>query len=339
LGLQEYIASSPGVELSGRPGPGDINHQIGFPVKIQYDKRGNGAPKTDKDPYVQMKRLYDYDNGKFKLMQQNHPNIGHLYFDKNQDGVVDGGFGTAPITHVMEINGTIVDLPGVINGEKSRSRLLQWLQMLNMGYRIYAIANTDSHVIGHGNGSDFSYIYTAKDTPEKIDDVEIAHQVKDGHVVISNGPFLDVRVNGALPGDEIKAENGKVKVMIKVFASNWCPVNTVQILVNGRADTSLIFTKEKNAELFRQGPDIFEKVIPVPLTTDAHLIIIACGKGETVGKVQGGSMRNAPPLAMTNPVFVDVDGNGFTPNKDLLDNPMPTGKADKGTPQGEAGME
>jgi hypothetical protein len=37
-------------------------------------------------------------------------------------------------------------------------------------------------------------------------------------------------------------------------------------------------------------------------------------------------MRNAIPIAMSNPVFVDIDGNGFVPNKDLLDNPIPTSK-------------
>ena len=339
LGLQKFIASSPGVELSGRPGPGDVNHQIGFPVKIQDGKRGYGAPKTDKDPYVQMKRLYDYDDGKFKLMQHNHPNIGKLYFDKNQDGVVDEGFGTAPITHVLEINSRIVDLPGIIAGEKAPSRLLSWLQILNLGYHIYATANTDSHVVGHGNGSAFSYIYTANDKPEKINDVEIAHQVKDGHLVLSNGPFMDIRINGALPGDNIKAVNGKVNAKVKVFTSNWCPVNTVQVLVNGRVDQSLVFTKEKNPELFSGEPCVFEKDIPVSLTSDAHLIIVAYGKGETVGKVQGGVMRNVPPIAMANPVFVDVDGNGFKANMDLLDSPMPTGKSGRAIPQEEADPE
>lgn len=326
LGLKKYIASCPGVELSGRPGPGDINHQIGFPVKIQDGKRGYGAPKTDKDPYVQMKRLYDYDNGEFKLMQQNHPNIGWLYFDKDRDGITDNGFGTAAITDVLEINGTVTDFPGIIAGQRSRSRLLPWLQMLNQGYRILATANSDAHAMGHGSGSVFSYVYTKNDTPGEIDAVEIAHQVKSGHLVISNGPFLDVRVDGGLPGSDIRCISGKVNVKVKVFASNWCPVNTVQIVINGRADKAYIFSAEKNPELFHQGPMVFEQEIPVLLSSDAHLIVIAYGKGQTVGKVQGGPMRNALPIAMANPVFVDVDGNGFVANKDILDNPLPNGK-------------
>jgi len=122
-------------------------------------------------------------------------------------------------------------------------------------------------------------------------------------------------------------------VKVNVFVSNWCPVNTVQVLVNGKADQSLTFTKEQNPELFSQGAGVFAKEIPVLLSSDAHLIVIAWGKGETVGKVQGSSMRNAVPIAMANPVFVDVDGNGFVPNKDLLGNPMPNGKSGRPIPQ------
>lgn len=115
-GLQHYIASAAGIELSGRPGPGDINHQIAFPLRTQAGQRGYGAPKTDVDPRVQMSRLYHYDQDRFKLMQQNHPNIGWLYFDKNQDGKIDKGFGTESITDVMEIRETMADLPAAVNG-------------------------------------------------------------------------------------------------------------------------------------------------------------------------------------------------------------------------------
>jgi hypothetical protein len=326
LGIQNFIASCPGVELSGRPGPGDINHQTGWPVKIQEGKRGNGAPKTDRDPYVQMKRLYDYDNGNFKMMQQNHPNIGWLYFDKDRNGDADGGFGTAPITYALEVSATMVEFPRILNGEKGRGRLFQWMQMLNQGYHIYGTANSDSHVVSHASGSVISFIYTENDVPEKISPVELAHQVKDGHVVISNGPFMNVRVNGALPGSDIKALDKKVNVLVDVFTANWCPVNTIQLVINGRADQTLVFSKEKNPELFKDGPNVFKREIPVTLSGDAHIIVVAYGKGETVGKVQGSFMRNAPPVVMSNPVFVDVDGNGFQANKDLLDSPLPNGK-------------
>ena len=50
-------------------------------------------------------------------------------------------------------------------------------------------------------------------------------------------------------------------------------------------------------------------------------------------------MRNATPIGMAKPVFVDVDGNAFIDNKDLLDNPMPTGKSGRPAPGEEVDPE
>lgn len=321
LGMEKVIASAAGAELSGRPGPGDINHQNAFPLRIQEGKRGYGIPKTDKDPYVQMKRLYDYDDNKFKVMQQNHPNIGWLYFDKDRDGEVDEGFGTAPMTDVLEMNTGILDIQRWAEGERTFSRLVPWLQMLNLGYRIYATANSDNHGIGHGSGSVYTYINTPNDQPENIDAVELARRVKEGRMVLTNGPFMDVRVNGAMPGEEISVNDGRVNVSIKVFHANWCKINAVQLLINGKAEKAFHFSKEKNPDLFKDDVLAFETEVPVALSSDAHIIVGAYGKDEQI--LISGS-RKAMPAVLSNPVFVDVDGDGFEPNKDLLGRPIPT---------------
>lgn len=327
LGLQKFIASAAGMELSGRPGPGETNHQIGFPLKIQPEKRGYGAPKTDKDPYVQMKRLYDYDNGKFKLMQQNHPEISTLYFDKNKDGIADKGYGTEEFTDVMEIRESMLGIPEAVNGGDADTRSFQWLQMLNLGYRIFGVANTDGHAVGHASGSMFNYIYTDLDEPEKIDAIDIAQQVKKGRVIISNGPFMTVKVNDALPGSEIKADKGKIGIDIKILTANWCKINRVQILVNGKADTSLTFKAKKHTSLFSGAAYAFTNQVFLSLKEDSHIIVLAYGEGESIGLVNGD--KQIMPLALSNPVFVDTDGNGFIPNKDLMGHILPVKKVAK----------
>lgn len=325
LGLQKFITSAAGIELSGRPGPGETNHQIGFPLLIQPEKRGYGAPKTDKDPYVQIGRLYNYDNGKFKLVQQNHPEISRLYFDKDNDGQLDKGYGTEKFTDVMEIRETMHDLPEALNGGDANTRSFQWLQMLNLGYHIFGTANTDAHTVGNATGSLFNYVYTKNDVPEKIDAVEIAHQVKDGRVIMSNGPFMTVLVNNEMPGSNVKATGGNIKVSIEILTANWCKINTVQLVINGKADSALKFTKAKNPGMFSGSVKAFKADISVKLKTDAHVIVLAYGQNETVGLVEGE--KNVRPMALSNPVFVDVDGNGFTPNKDMLGEPLPAKKS------------
>ena len=59
------------------------------------------------------------------------------------------------------------------------------------------------------------------------------------------------------------------------------------------------------------------------LKTDSHVIVATIGEGFQLGRVMGPDRGKAPPVAVANPIFVDVDGNGFKPNGDLLDVPLP----------------
>ena len=62
---------------------------------------------------------------------------------------------------------------------------------------------------------------------------------------------------------------------------------------------------------------------------DAHVIVAARGEKSTLATGYGtSSQARMHPLAYHNPIFVDVDGGGFTPNGDLLDWPLPTKKPD-----------
>ncbi len=40
-----------------------------------------------------------------------------------------------------------------------------------------------------------------------------------------------------------------------------------------------------------------------------------------IGNVMGRQWKTQHPVALNNPEFMDIDGNGFTANKDTLDIP------------------
>ncbi len=48
------------------------------------------------------------------------------------------------------------------------------------------------------------------------------------------------------------------------------------------------------------------------------------GEGMTMEKVMGTRYGRRPPIAVSNPIFVDVDGDGFAPNSDELGLALPT---------------
>ncbi|MCS6862668.1 MAG: CehA/McbA family metallohydrolase, partial [Abditibacteriales bacterium] len=325
MGLERMLATSDGIELTGSPGA--LNHQNAFPLRLKPHTQDGGAPPTDADVLTQIKRLYEHDDKSEKLVQQNHPDIGWLFFDKDGDGQQDEGFRTFEFTHVIEVWMTnILAMQPTIgtNNNLRNNRIFNWLQLLNQGFRIPGVANTDAHYCFHESGVIRNYVKSSTDDPAKIDEMEVVRQSKKGRIIMTNGPVMEVSFNGALPGDDVRLTNGKGTLRVRVQCANWLDIDRVQVLVNGRLDPRLNFTRTSHPQFFRDGVVKFEQNIPVTLEQDAHLIVVAIGENATIGPIMGH--RSETPVAISNPIYVDVDGNGFQPNKDTLGAPLPTKK-------------
>ena len=75
--------------------------------------------------------------------------------------------------------------------------------------------------------------------------------------------------------------------------------------------------------MFGDGVVKFDRTVEVELSEDAHLIVATIGDGLKLGNVMGPDHSEKAPVAFNNPIFVDVDEDGFEPNGDLLDLPFP----------------
>ncbi len=144
-------------------------------------------------------------------------------------------------------------------------------------------------------------------------------------MMITNGPFLEVTTADGLPiGSTIIAE-GFVDLQIRVQTPNWMEIDRVQVLVNGRQPEQFNFRRAKNPGMFREGIVGFDETVRVTLQQDAHLIVVASGEGSNIEQGWGlnpyGEMH---PVAYTNPIFVDVDRDGFEANGDTLGHPLMT---------------
>ncbi len=332
--LEPFLHSCGGIELSGIPGPGATNHQNAFPLQVLSGAQGGGAPRTDRDPKVQIARLFHHDNDAEKFVQQNHPDVGWLYFDKDRDGNPDGGFGTRPFTHALELNREIVGLLKALesSGAKARTgRAFQWLQMLNQGDRIYATANSDAHITAFHDGSIFTYVASEQDDPARLDPIALARAARAGRMVLSNGPFLEVALDGVPPGGNVRA-SGESALNVRVSCAPWIDIDRVQVLVNGHPIPALNFTRADAADGFARSSEAlrFSRTIPLRLTEDAHVIVIATGEHSQIGPFHGNFGQQAP-TALSNPIFVDVDGNGFQASKDTLGVPLPVSSRSQGS--------
>ena len=166
---QKRMLSCPGMELTGRPLP--INHQNAFPLTPHPRTQDGGAPLSDIDPVVQIERLAMWQNSSDKLVQINHPNIVQMVADRDLDGSPDGGFEKMfSFMDVVEVHplDTIFSQPTKLPTEREEgNRIFHWLQLLNLGYRVPGVVNTDAHWNFHGSGGLRNYIKSSTDDPAK----------------------------------------------------------------------------------------------------------------------------------------------------------------------------
>ena len=353
LGLGARMKTVQGIELTGSG-----QHLNAFPLTRDPFVQNGGAPLWNYDPRINAIMLrnwgtptlrpegsrYDteanarnkvpyFGGGPDRWVQANHPVVGNVFFDRDGDGVLDGGFaGFENLVDAAEVWSTeILNLSptyktrGVEGSGNTgqQNRTFGWLQMLNQGRRIWCVAVSDAHrVFGNGVGGWRTFVPSSTDEPAKIDPAEIIRNSKAGRMMITNGPFLKVTTGDGMPIGSTVINEGSVDLKIQVQAPDWMDIDRVQILVNGRQPEEYNFRRQANAAMFRDGVIRFEENVRVKLARDAHLIVVAVGENSDLKKGWGRNpYGNMHPMAYTNPIFVDVGHNGFQANGDSLDHP------------------
>jgi hypothetical protein len=127
-------------------------------------------------------------------------------------------------------------------------------------------------------------------------------------------------------GDTLAADGGKVKLSIRVHAPAWIPVEEVRLWANGAllevfdAGTRPR-VKPAPDEIESRGRTLrFKTTQRLRLDVDTFFVVqagvaepadpfVLPSSPEPVATV----LPDVVPLALTNPIFVDVGGDGFTP--------------------------
>ncbi len=334
LGLLPHLNTVTGMELTGG-GP----HLNAFPLEPKLHRQDNGAPQWDPDPRISALLLRRHPGDRAnRWVQLNHPEVAVDFNDLNSDGEPDGGF-----THLesfldaAEVWGTHILLakPRYMRKYRGQDRNVEnrpfaWLQMLNAGRTLWTIAVSDAHEVTMGGvGGWRTYVRSSTDDPAKIDYREIIGNAKAGKSFVTTGPFLEVECAGHGPGETVKSDGGAVTLVVRVQCNTWTEVDRVAVMVNGRVVPELDFRRSASGGegFLEKGAVRFQREIRVPLKRDAHLIVVATGEQSTLATGYGRSWQSEMnPIAYHNPIFVDVDGNGFQPNGDTLDSPFLSAK-------------
>jgi len=165
----------------------------------------------------------------------------------------------------------------------------------------------------------YLYIGETELTQPELDPVLAA--LKSGAAVASSGPMLDVKVGEAGPGAlaAINVSPSSITLNITLVAPDWLPVDELRVVVNGQTVAVVVDPK---SELTRSTTDsrFYSGTIdvPVPVGADGWLVVEAGAPLDASGAYRPRSPWNAVmkgiyPVAITNPIFLDLNGGGYTP--------------------------
>jgi hypothetical protein len=287
--------------------------RLPFPLNEALPR--NGAPvfrqRTPAELFAELHAL-----GPDVLVQVNHPrlepNIGYwdlTGFDSATGQAAGGPGGTYDAGYdLLEVwNGYDLSRPTFVE------RVFQeWLALLETGFRVVGTGNSDSHLVRYyWAGYPRTYVY-APDGAR--DPATILAALRAGRVFVTSGPFLEVSIAGSLPGDRVVAQGGEVLVDVVVRAPAYIDVEELQVFVGRTLVTTLPIrhaapVMQPGTVAAGEAPPIvrYQGQLRVPVDRDAPLVVRV--RSDTPMDDFLGR-RAVIPMAFTNPIFVDADGDG-----------------------------
>ena len=239
MGLKRLMATCSGMELTGRPLP--VNHQtrsrcIAIPTRKTVAVHASIPTRSCKSNGSRCGTTAAKN-----WFSKTTPTFIRSNGDLDVDGKPDEGFREMlQWMDVIEVHPPQTIFEDVAanppNVREMRIPTFQWLQLLNQGYRIPGVVNTDAHYNHHGSGWLRNWFASSTDDPAKIRTREMVRSAEAGHIIMSTGPFMTVSAASksadrrAIPGDDLVAKDGKVVVKVRVQCPNWLDVNRVQVL-------------------------------------------------------------------------------------------------------------
>ena len=304
LGLNRYLATIVGNEVTR----GRVIHFNTYPLQQKKNEPNNGAIDPRKEtasPLFQASR----QNDPGALLQVNHPRSGTKgYFNNFALDPVSASFADKELDLSFDV---LEAMNGPFFYSSNEQSIIDWFNLMNRGYFFPIVGSSDSHTIDGGHpGYSRTYIYYSGKKGDALDVPSVIQAMKKGHSFATNGPLMNLRIDGThIPGDTFTATDGSVDIGITVESPPWISVGMVRLIVNGQR--TIVFPVDHSEDAVLK----FSGKISLPLEKDCYIAAEALGKKSLFpvhqSRAWSGLRRDATiPYAVTNPIFVDVDGNG-----------------------------
>jgi hypothetical protein len=270
----------------GAPEVSDKNaHQI--VAALRGTEVSDGETARAPDRIVQLDRPRDPALGYFNAVGLD-PRGGPLPKDW------EGGFDALEVFSSKDISGA--DAP-----------LADWFSLLNRGLGYVGVGGSDSHLVW---GEEVGYPRTCVTVGEAeaahpSAEVLVAALKRRREVLITNGPFVRMSVGGHAVGQLAPAPRGRARLDLEVLAAPWVDVRHLEVFVNGGR-------RGKPIEIpAGRGPLRWKGAVDLRIDRDSYVVVTVRGDTSLEPVLSHPEGSPAPlPLAITNPIFLDRDGDG-----------------------------
>ncbi|HEY7956274.1 MAG TPA: CehA/McbA family metallohydrolase [Polyangia bacterium] len=242
--------------------------------------------------------------------------VNHPFWPEGDLGYftnIQWGAGTAhPLPALLPTAG-LFDAMEVLNGYQTRATVennlvADWFFLLEHGHRITALGNSDTHRINWVRGGwPRTWLRLPNDRPGDTTGAGLSEAIKHNRAIASTGPFVIFTADGAQIGDTVvPLRPGVVSLDITADAPAWIDLDRVRVYVDGEL--------RQDFQVSRGLRPVFHTRFDEKIAGDGFIVVFASGSRplppDVVGELSHTIGREMLPWAITNPIFVDGDGDG-----------------------------
>jgi hypothetical protein len=127
--------------------------------------------------------------------------------------------------------------------------------------------------------------------------------LRKGRAFVTSGPFLNVKVDGKGPGEEVVLTEEQIEIEIHVQVPSWMQVNALRVYLGGTLVHRAALGPPTHVR-FAGLANRYERTLRLPVSQPGALVVAVDGDKELAPIVPRGGVR---PFAFTNPIWlVDV---------------------------------
>ncbi len=317
-GLGKRLTVISGAEITGMARAGQTPNTIGhinvFPLARDGDAFAGGLPMHEGKRLRQVMTEVRAGNAD-ALVQLNHPRNVKMpdadlaFFDHLSIGerfnpglplhnIQNRSLIEADASGARDIDFDVLELANGAELELYQRVRADWLSLILQGEYRPALASSDSHHLRDPVAMPRSYVAYDGELQHPVDSSAILAAVRKGRVYGSTGPIPSVELHndaGEHAGIGGMLWGNNLILRVSARAAPWVDISQVWVYLNG--------------VVLMGGPIAPDQQLEIPLTVTGDSFVFVEFYGEA-GEVYSAVAPGYRPMAFTNPLWIDADGDG-----------------------------